>query len=205
MKIPYIRLLVILPLCFSSLFAETSAAADSAGLNKEQVKNLYFEGDFSTARGQLEHFIKSIKDSEDNDLIFAYKYLSVIYASNPETEELAKNYMYKLITLSPTIEIVDLHPSDKIQTMFNSVKDNYTREQQYKANYDEVGNPKEAQSESKAGAAAETGKPERKKNNKKLYMLVGGGVAVVAAVTLFILMSGDDTEDKTVATIDLSN
>jgi hypothetical protein len=208
MKTKYYLLLLILPLSFLPVFAETSApadsaAADSAGLNKGQVKNLYFEGDFTTAKGQLEQFIKSIKDTEDNDLIFAYKYLSVIYAANPETEELAKNYMYKLVTLSPTIEILDLHPSDKIQAMFNSVKENYAREQKYKESYDEVGKPKESQSEMESGAAEETVKPEQKKDNRKLYIFVGGGVAVAAVVTLFILLSGDDTQEKTVATVNL--
>lgn len=64
--------------------------AFSSNLDKESIKELYFDGEFKAVAEGLESFLETEEDLSDEDRIFAYKYLSVVHAANPDTRKKAE-------------------------------------------------------------------------------------------------------------------
>ncbi|MBF0433287.1 MAG: hypothetical protein HQK83_18555, partial [Fibrobacteria bacterium] len=115
--------LLISAFCTSS-WAITGLNSDFS-LNKEEIKNHYFEGEFDTVRTALEHFRKNMKGASRVDSVFVYKYLAVICAAYPESKLEAESYMYQLLKLSPSVELLDMYISDTIQAIFSKVRTEY--------------------------------------------------------------------------------
>jgi hypothetical protein len=126
---PLILLLIIL---IQAVFAPTAAAAPAkssieglkadGSLDKAKISKAYFEGDFDMVVTALESWRKMQPNPTKEDKIYVYKYLSVIYAANAETRPKAESYMYQLLKLMPSIELMDLYISDNIEAIFNSVR-----------------------------------------------------------------------------------
>jgi len=112
-------------------------------LDKEAISNAYFEGEFSTVLPPLETYRQNFPASATrDDSIFVYKYLSVIYAADPETKAKAESYMVQLLKLMPTIELIDVYMTDNIQAIFRKVKDEYLGRQEYMQENDQFGRAK---------------------------------------------------------------
>ncbi len=80
------------------------------------------DGEFESAIGQLENaaskgYLKSHADS-----VFAYKHLGVMYAAQYETMEKGKGYMYRLLSIEPTVKILDMYASEMIYMIFRNVQ-----------------------------------------------------------------------------------
>jgi hypothetical protein len=195
-------------------------------LIKEEVKALYYDGDFDKVEKALSTFLKTRRNISQEDSIFSLKYLSVVYAANPDTKDKAEVMMYKLLKLVPTIELLDMYVSDSIQSIFSSVKQKIEMEREYQKKYDELGRRKseepvqEAKQEEQKPVATpapikeETpekkaeapDKKEKKKSGKGMtYIIIGGAVIVVTGI--FLLLSGEEdapSEERTLGNIDLS-
>src|SRR5258708_5792363 len=71
-------------------------------LSFTDIKSLYQEGEFRKIQTSLEKFLKEAGASaEPKEKIFAYKYLGVTYAAEPEGYHLAEIYFYDLLELAP--------------------------------------------------------------------------------------------------------
>ncbi len=96
-------------------------------LDKPVVSKAYFEGEFWTVINALEAFRKSGMDSTREDSVYTFKYLSVVYAADPTTRKKAESYMYQLLRMMPTIDLLDLYISDNIESIFKKVKSDYEK------------------------------------------------------------------------------
>jgi hypothetical protein len=171
-------------------------------LNKETISKFYLDGDFETVITALEHYRKQNPDMSKDDQIFIYKHLSVIYASNPETKDKGESYMYQLLKLVPTIDLIDMYISDNIESIFLRVKERYQRmESQRGASKPSASEKPEAQASSPTPAPQQkpTAQPADKKSKKgkKWIWWTAGGVALAGAVTFFLVSSSDDTGTTT--------
>ena len=201
--------LILLILLMASFNVAEEIATDT--LDQEKIKSLYLDGDFEPAKKILEAYKEAHPNAENKEKIFIYKFLSVIYAANPKTRDKAQSYMYSLLTLVPTVELLDLYVSDAIEKIFQDVKQKYHREQKYANHYDIYGAPKEDDSgaaipvvEGEGASSSNSGTQE--KEGKKMKPWVSwtlGGVAVATMVTGYMFLSRDKvekTEKKVVST-----
>ncbi len=106
----------------SALAAGVEGLNDDGSLQRSKISKAYFEGDFDMVVKALETWRKMQPNPTKEDRIYAYKYLSVIYAAKPETRAKAESFMYQLLKLMPSIELMDLYISDNIEAIFNSVR-----------------------------------------------------------------------------------
>jgi len=125
-----------LALAFQSPFAEKQriptkpnsreAAQVKAGeLDKSAIRALYIDGEFDMALELLERARQNGQLRSHADSIFAFKHLGVMYAAKYETQELGKRYMYQLLSIQPTVGIMDMYASDMIYMIFKNVKTEY--------------------------------------------------------------------------------
>lgn len=115
---------LLLPSLIGIAFA---AAAETAGstavpLRQHIVHVAYNEGDFDKVLEEIESFTRANKTYERSDSIFIAKHLSVVYTANPDTREKGKYYMYRLLEMMPSAELVDMFVSDEIDRIFERVR-----------------------------------------------------------------------------------
>ena len=109
----------------------TFAQLDPDALDRKKVNDYYFDGEFEPVILELELFIKTHPNMSKRDRIFAYKHLSVVFAADPTTRLKGESYMYQLLKLAPTIEILDMYVSDNIKSIFNNVRTDYIKTEEY--------------------------------------------------------------------------
>jgi hypothetical protein len=115
-------IVLFLFLLASSALAAVEGLNTDGSLDRSKISKAYFEGDFDKVVNALETWRKMQPNPTREDRIYAYKYLSVIYAAKPETRSKAESFMYQLLKLMPSIELMDLYISDNIEAIFNSVR-----------------------------------------------------------------------------------
>ncbi len=196
-------LLTALPVWFYSpvLAAQPQASAPSPqALDKEAVKAFYFEGEFDKVINILEPWRKANPNASLADMVFIYKYLSVVHAANPATRKRAESYMYQLLKLKPTIELLDMYISDSIEGIFKDVRADFSAREAYlkkqRGNPDSVNSGVSRYSQPGASAAAAGTVPSQpaaaNKTSKKWVWLTLGGTAVAGVVAAFLLLSPDE-------------
>ena len=154
-------LLVLLIVAQAALGAVDGLNPDNS-LDRATISKAYFEGDFDKVVKALETFRKAYPNPTREDKIYAYKYLSVIYAAKPETRAKAESFMYQLLKIMPSIELMDLYISDNIEAIFNSVRMRFEHQQQYAGRVaDEPPGPKDIDAEPASSAAPAAPGPAR--------------------------------------------
>jgi hypothetical protein len=103
-------------------------------LDMAQLATRYKDGDFEQLQDVLEAYVKQTKRADtnsknDEEWVFAYKYLGVTYASDSASTSKAETYFHKLFSLAPNTEILDLYVSNRIQLVFDRVKREYQQRQ----------------------------------------------------------------------------
>ncbi|MFC1586001.1 hypothetical protein ACFL5V_10675 [Fibrobacterota bacterium] len=169
-------------------------------LDKETISALYFNGDFKAVVDALETFRKGTPSPGKEDRIFMYKYLSVIYASKPETKDKGESYMYQLLKLVPTVDLIDMYISDNIESIFLRVKERYQRMESDRPDpvppEDENANLKSPSAQ--AGTSTETDQKQETQEGPKIKRWMwwtAGGVAVAGIVTVFLVSGGDNSPE----------
>lgn len=154
-------------------------------LDRGTISKAYFEGDFSRILPPLETWRQGIAENKTReDSIFVFKYLSVIYAANPATKEKSRSFMFQLLSLAPTIEILDMYASDEIERAFRDVKKEFKERNAYVSTHDHLGNERRKTPET--GQA--TSEKKDSKFQKWIWWGVGGiGMAAVAVGAYFLL------------------
>ncbi len=122
----------------STTSASKSTAANPANpvatnggstLNQRDIHSVYNEGDFDKVITLIENFTKSNKTYSRADSIFISKHLAVVYSANPKTREKGKYYMYRLLEMLPSAELVDMFVSDEIDRIFDKVRKEFLARQ----------------------------------------------------------------------------
>jgi hypothetical protein len=201
---------------FSMMLAVAAAAATrQAGpkpgddkpveLRQQAIHIAYNEGDFDKVVAEIETFTKANKTYTRADSIFIAKHLAVVYSANPNTREKGKYYMYRLLEMVPSAELVDMFVSDEIDRIFDKVRKEFlARQSAFGVDSTQMTLPaKAAGREGPAVAASQpasaqpgatestaeakpvsSGTPFYKR--KGFWMVTGAGVAAVGAVVTFV-------------------
>jgi hypothetical protein len=179
------------------LSSEVSAAFGfnlDGTLDKPAISKAYFEGDFTRILPPLEAWRQGIADNKTrDDSIFVFKYLSVVYAASPATKEKSRSFMFQLLTLAPTIEILDMYASDEIERTFRSVKQEFKERSEYLSTHDHLGKEKPKS----APPQQATVKPKDSHSSAWVWWAVGGvGVAAAVAGGCYALHQAQPNNDK---------
>ena len=218
-----IRSALVLFLAASAFAAQTPAPASSSAatgstLDQKSIHNAYNEGDFEKVVGQIEAFTKANKTYSRNDSIFIAKHLAVVYSANPQTREKGKYYMYRLLEMMPSAELVDMFVSDEIDRIFEKVRKEFvSRQKGFGVDSTQISSPEKpatgsaAHAEGTAAATPATGpskeylaasRPEKESFWKSKGMWVAGGVGLLTAGTVaYFILSSDDTPKTHTITI----
>jgi hypothetical protein len=188
----------VLPmLVFASVLPLKSEAAFGfhldGTLDKPAISKAYFEGDFNRIIPPLEAWRQGIAENKTrDDSIFVFKYLSVVYAANPSTKERSRSFMFQLLTLAPTIEILDMYASDEIERAFHTVKQEFKERKDYISTHDHLGKEKPKP------APPATVKPKESHSTAWVWWAIGGvGAAAVVAGGFYALHAESDKSSET--------
>ncbi len=102
-----------------------TAVPRAAELNQVSIHYKYSDGDFPSVIQAIDAYTKTHKSYPRTDSIFIAKHLAVVYTANPETRERGKYYMFQLLDLVPSAELVDMYVSDEIDNIFSRVRKEY--------------------------------------------------------------------------------
>ena len=147
-------------------------------LNQIAIHYKYNDGDFPAVISAIEQFTKSHKKYDRNDSVFIAKHLAVVYSASPETREKGKYYMYQLLELLPSAELVDMYVSDEIEKIFDRIR------LEIAERHKDMAAPSTANASTSTNATVAEG-GERGRYWKKPWVWAGG--AVVAGVAGFVI------------------
>lgn len=159
----------------------TSTALDTAAIHA-----LYMDGEFEAAIKKLELASAAGFLTTHADSVFAYKHLGVMYAARYETMEKGKNFMYRLLSIEPSVKILDMYASEMIYMIFRNIQSEFEiRTARVKA---------EAADSTPSGLAdstkGSTGKSTRR--HRKWPYLTAGALAVAGAgLAAYLFIEGD--------------
>ena len=184
------------------IIAETLGFKADGTLDKQVIKELYIESEFDKIVNILEKYRREVKNPSDEDKAFTYKYLSVVYASNPNQREKAEAYMYRLLQIIPTVELFDLYVSMNVEVIFKQVKARFEEEQQYMQAHDEVGRPIDP---TKELSKQDPESPNQEKQKKSYAWLkwTAGGLATAGLITGYLIFANESEQKVTSRTTKL--
>ncbi len=182
------------------------ATAFPASIDLEAIHNTYNEGDFDAVIKLTESFTKGNGSYTRSDSAFVFKHLAVVYTANPKTREKGKFYMYRMLEMLPSAELVDMFVSDEVDRIFDKVRREFkTRQKNFGVDTTLISLPdKEPASRPSAGASKPVSAPEpsraasdKKRANPVWFWVAGGAVAAGAGIAAVLLMQPDAPEGKT--------
>ncbi len=201
--LPFSRLLVI---AFGVAVWGAKAQADGISETLMPVHEAYTNGDFDEVLARIESYQKRHPRHSLSDSLFIAKHLAVVYGSNPQTREKGRYFMFRMLEMNASADLVDMFISQDLDQTFEKVRKEFlvrqNREQKNKAPYAAAQNsstPRTAVS-----TATPVDKPERTmplpavketpQEGGKTWLWFAGGAAVVAgAVTAYYLTLNEST------------
>lgn len=199
--------------------ASASASAGAVTLNQKDIHAAYNEGDFDKVTTLIEAFNKANKTYSRADSVFIAKHLAVVYTANPQTREKGKYYMYRLLEMMPSAELVDMFVSDEIDRIFDKVRKEFiARQQGFGVDSTQISTPSKPASHPAAAATTGTAsaapaQPAKgpsqdylaaDKHNDSFwkrngFWIAGGvGLAVAGTVAYFIIAQDQPSSGKTI-------
>lgn len=183
--------------------------AASSGFSPQAIKQLYQEGEFEKVRTQLEAFLKSSDATASREeRIMAYKYLGVVYAAKPEGRPQAEAYFFRLLDLSPNVQLTELYVSSAVNSVFEKTQQRFLKEKQSSTAVDEFGNPIESSAMPVVAAGSTNSKApipnasrqQVQSENKgvKIWPWVLGAAVVGGGISLYVMTSGESDKKKEV-------
>jgi hypothetical protein len=191
---------LILSLAISMVFAEKPKATAKIGHGNEThvrtdsldtvaIHALYMDGEFEQALKKLEYARRMGWLKTHGDSVFAFKHLGVMYAATYETQETGKRYMYQLLTIEPSVRIMDMYASDMIYMIFKNVKAEY-----------EIRIARPGMADSLEPASGNTGPSTarpRKSVRRTWPYWMAGAILVVGTGSAAYLLFDDETSEPT--------
>ncbi len=203
----HIRIPVIILLLMSLVWPGGAARGlkPDGGLDRDKIKRMYYEAEFEPVRAALEDFLARRNAPSREDRIFAFKYLSVIYASSEDTRNRAESYMYQLLRLDPDIDLIDLYISENIESIFNTVKNRFSRMEQLEPGQTIPHDETASQVAASTGSAPVSGTENTSGNTpaKHPWLWYTAGGAGLAALVAIYALSVDDDEPAPVESINI--
>jgi hypothetical protein len=172
-------------------------------LDMKVLRQAYMESEFEKVRISLEGFLKKHPtDVSREEKVFTHMYLGVICAADSNSQTRAESHFNALLKLSPHIEPVDMFVPPKIQSLFDRIKMDFMKREEYGKNHDSFGNPivhAKTDSVQSSGKTPQGGQQPSGKDpavsddggNSWVWWTVGSA-AIVAAGVGFYALSGDD-------------
>lgn len=114
----------------ASKAASEASAADT--VDRKKVHTEYGEGNFETVVQLLEDFRARHDSYRTSDSVFIAKYLGVIYASNPDSREKGKYWLYKMLQMDPSSSLVDLYVGEAVEQTYEKVRQEFIVRRNYK-------------------------------------------------------------------------
>lgn len=183
------KILLITALLISMGFAEATKEAgpkDKSILNREKIKTCYYNGDFEEILKRLELFSHTHQSMNRMDSLFVFRYLGIIYASNPELETKGEGYLYTLIKMDPDVDFSDMLLSKELEQLIEKVRMRY-----YK--YHKKTLPSKAAQSAPVTTPVDAQSPD--KGSRKWLWAAGGTAIAALAVTTLIAVNKEP--DKT--------
>ncbi len=108
----------------------TKASADTLDIKRVQAE--YGDGNFETVVQILEDFRTKQKNSSPRDSVLGAKFLGVVFASNPNSREKGKYWLYRMLQMDPNEDLVDLYVGEEVQNTFDKVRQEFIVRRNYK-------------------------------------------------------------------------
>ncbi|MDB5106291.1 MAG: hypothetical protein JWP91_3980 [Fibrobacteres bacterium] len=131
--------------------APASAASDT--VDQKRVHAEYGDGNFETVVQILEDYRSRHEHYRPVDSVFIAKYLGVVYASNPDSREKGKYWLYKMLQMEPGSDLVDLYVGEEVERTFEKVRQEFVVRRNYRGIND-----------TRLAKAVETDSPAKKKD-----------------------------------------
>lgn len=186
-----------------------AAASDPARLDTTGMRKLYLEGDFDLAIQVLETSLKDARGLNRMDSIFIFKHLGVMYAAKYETREKGKYYMHQLLSIEPTVRILDMYASDMIYMIFKNIQDEYeeARGRLHRAESHVNGNsqsrptddpPLEGQESGKRNSSSSSSSSSSTSSHGShaIYWTGAAALTLAAGVTAYILLENQPVDTQ---------
>ncbi len=192
-------------LLIASLIFHLSIAS-AATVDQNAIHNAYNEGDFDAVLKLTEQFTGGKETYSRADSVYVCKHLAVVYSANPKTREKGKFYMYRMLEMLPSAELVDMYVSDEVDRIFDKVRKEFKmRQKNFGVDTTLISLPEKGAAAGTAGeASAATPAAERPKSGAQgrktdpiWYWVAGGAVLAGAGIAAIVLMQPDEREGKT--------
>lgn len=105
------------------------SAADT--IDRKKVHAEYGDGNFETVVQILEDYRARHNAYRSTDSVFIAKYLGVIYASNPDSREKGKYWLYKMLQIDPASSLVDLYVGEAVEHTYEKVRQEFIVRRNY--------------------------------------------------------------------------
>lgn len=202
--------------------AAPAPSAASSGLDQKAIHEAYNEGDFEKVTNLIDAYNKANKTYSRADSVFIAKHLAVVYSANPQTREKGRYYMYRLLEMMPSAELVDMFVSDEIDRIFEKVRKEFlARQKGFGVDSTQISTPEKASTGSAAAASTATAsnrpadsqgpskeflEAEQKDKQpfwkRNAFWIAGGvGLAVAGTAAYFIYASDDGAPQTHTITI----
>lgn len=167
------------------------------------VHQAYSNGDFEEVMARIEAYQKRHPEHSQADSVFIAKHLGVIYASNPLTREKGRYYMFHMLEMNPSADLVDMFISQDMDEIFEKVRKEFFVRQNRSQSVKTVGPApsKTTPIQTKQGErsiplpVAQTAP----KSGDKTWLWIAGGAAIVAgAVTTYYFTVSSPEEPKNI-------
>jgi hypothetical protein len=194
--------------------APSASSIQAVPLNQKDIHAAYNEGDFDKVTALIDVFNKANKTYTRADSIFIAKHLAVVYSANPQSREKGRYFMYRLLEMMPSAELVDMFVSDEIDRIFDKVRREFlARQKGFGVDSTQISMPEKAStgSSATAGNTAKPGpaaggpsseylaaspsakQPVWKKNG---FWIAGGVGLVVAGTAAYFIYTQDEPTGK---------
>lgn len=202
----FARLLVVTAFWVAAWSAPSQAEGASESLMP--VHEAYTNGDFDEVLARIESYQKRYPRHSLADSLFIAKHLAVVYGSNPQTREKGRYFMFRMLEMNPSADLVDMFISQDLDQTFEKVRKEFmvrqSREQKVKTSYALPSASSRLAASPAPSTSAPVEKSERSlpipvaketpKEGGKTWLWFAGGAAVVAgAVTAYYLTLNEST------------
>jgi hypothetical protein len=162
-----------------------------------EIHEAYSNGDFDEVIRRVEKFQEEKPRHTLSDSIFVAKHLAVVYAANPRTREKGRYYMFRLLEMNPTADLVDMFVSEELDQTFEKVRKEFSvreRRSNSTANGNLSDSPSRsilttppANTQSTSSTSSRPPSAQKKEGGSVWVWVTGGVVVAAAAVTLYFL------------------
>jgi len=173
------------------LSAAVSVSAAAPAFDQARIRADYRDGEFEKVISGLRGFLETGRDCSRSDSLFLAKHLAVVYAANPDTRELGRYHMFRLLRMEPDADLLDMFVGREVDLIFDRVRKEHAlnlaeRKKHAPAPTGETATGEDAAFQAAARAWKDPG------------IWIGGGAALaVVAFTLYFSGSKQGSETAT--------